>query len=198
MGFALLQVIAVRVVHRMAAGPAVVGHQQQAVQGEAHSDFKPAVGVEGVVAAFVGNDPQARGHRSCGDAIDQPERGGPELQGDLGAEGESAGRQAQRHGQAAPGLDGINAGKLLGQGGEQHTLAGVGILGVRLAGTAWGRVQRNRRRQPLHHIKTTTASDLVQTLSTGAVRSISSPGRSKADWSSGTDLAVLAKLRRIV
>ena len=50
MGFSLFQVIAVGVVHRMAVGPAVIRHQQNAVQNKAHNAFNPAVGVEGVMA----------------------------------------------------------------------------------------------------------------------------------------------------
>ncbi len=57
MGFASLEVVAVGVVHRMAALPAEIGHKQQAVQHKSHHRFYPGVGMEGAVPALVGNDP---------------------------------------------------------------------------------------------------------------------------------------------
>ena len=42
MGFALFEVIAVGVVHRMAAGPAVIRNEQQAVEHEAHTGLQAA------------------------------------------------------------------------------------------------------------------------------------------------------------
>ncbi len=59
MGFSLFQVIAMGVVHRMAMGPAVIRHKQNAVQHKAHDAFNPSVGVEGVMSAFMGDHPAA-------------------------------------------------------------------------------------------------------------------------------------------
>ena len=106
-GFPLLQVIAVGVVGGVAAGPAEVGHQQHAVQHEANPAFEPPVGVEGVVPAFMGQHPQPHHHRAGDGAIEQPQRCGPQLQGDLGAHAVGQHRQPQGHPQASPGLHGV-------------------------------------------------------------------------------------------
>ena len=54
MGFALLKVIAVGMVHAVAASPAVVGHQQCAVEQESNNPLNPSVWMKSVVAALVG------------------------------------------------------------------------------------------------------------------------------------------------
>ena len=46
MGLAPLELVAIGVVHRMTAGPAVIGNQQQAVQHKAHHTLDPSIGVE--------------------------------------------------------------------------------------------------------------------------------------------------------
>ena len=54
MGFALLKVIAVGMVHAVAASPAVVGHQQRAVEQESNNAFYASIWMKSVVATFVG------------------------------------------------------------------------------------------------------------------------------------------------
>jgi hypothetical protein len=65
-GFALFQTVAVGVVHGMAALPGEVGHAQQAVQHESHQPLDATVGMEGVMAALMGDHPAATRH-SAGD-----------------------------------------------------------------------------------------------------------------------------------
>ena len=72
MGFTPLEVVAVRVVNGMAASPAVVGNQQHAVQNKSHYSFNPPVGVEGVMAAFVSQDPATHGNGAGDRAIKDP------------------------------------------------------------------------------------------------------------------------------
>ena len=76
MGFSLFQVIAVGVVHCVAVGPAVVRHEQNAVQHKAHNAFYPAVGVEGVMAAFMGDHPAAHRDGSGDHSVNEPKGGG--------------------------------------------------------------------------------------------------------------------------
>ena len=76
--------VAVSVMHCMATCPAVVRHEQQAVQAETQPTFNRAIGMEGVVAAFVGNHPATHGDGACDHRVNQPQRGGDELEGNLG------------------------------------------------------------------------------------------------------------------
>ena len=76
MGFSLFQVIAVGVVNRVAMGPAVVRHKQNAVQNKPHNAFNPAVGVESVMAAFMGNHPAAHRDGAGDHAVEKPEGDG--------------------------------------------------------------------------------------------------------------------------
>jgi hypothetical protein len=86
MGFAFLEVVAVGVVHGMAALPGEVRHQQQAVNHEPHQRFDTAVWMERVMAAFMGDDPAAHGHGAGDQPVDQPKGGRARRKGDLGAE----------------------------------------------------------------------------------------------------------------
>ena len=85
MGFTSLEVVAVGVVHRMAALPAEIGHKQQAVQHKSHPGLNPGVGMEGPVPAFVGNDPATSRHCSRNNGVKQPEGCSAELEGDQGS-----------------------------------------------------------------------------------------------------------------
>jgi hypothetical protein len=57
MGFTTFQVVAICVMHRMAALPAEIGNQQQAVEHKAHHGFNAGIGMEGAVATLVSNNP---------------------------------------------------------------------------------------------------------------------------------------------
>ena len=85
MGFTSLEVVAIGVVHRMAALPAEIGHKQQAVQHKSHPGLNPGVGMEGPVPAFVGNDPATSRHCSRNNGVKQPEGCSAELEGDQGS-----------------------------------------------------------------------------------------------------------------
>ena len=61
-----------RVVNGMAASPAVVGNQQHAVKNKSHHPFNPPVGVEGVMSAFVSQDPATHGNGAGDHAIENP------------------------------------------------------------------------------------------------------------------------------
>ncbi len=74
MGFTALKLVAVGVVYRMTALPAEVGHQQQAVQHKANHRLQAPVGMEGAVAAFMGQHPTAHRHRARDQPIQQPKR----------------------------------------------------------------------------------------------------------------------------
>jgi hypothetical protein len=65
MGFTAFKVVAVGVMYRMAALPAEIRNQQQAVKHKAHHGFDAGIGVESTVATFVGNDPAPACHCSC-------------------------------------------------------------------------------------------------------------------------------------
>ena len=93
MGFTAFEVIAVGMVHRMAALPGEVGHQQQAVQHKAHHGLDPAIGMEGTMAALMGQDPATGSHGAGDHGVQQPERSGEGGQGDLGAQ--AVGQQGQ-------------------------------------------------------------------------------------------------------
>ncbi len=125
MGFSLFQVIAVGVVHRMAVGPAVIGHQQNAVQNKAHNAFNPAVGVEGVMAAFMGDHPAAHRDGAGDHAVEEPEGGGGCREREKGSQADGQKRKPSRHGQARPGLRWAQLGELCWQGAEQLSLARV-------------------------------------------------------------------------
>jgi len=133
MGFAALELVAVGVVNRVAALPAEVRHQQQAVQHEAHRRLQPPVGMEGAVAAFMGQHPAAHRHRAGDQPVQQPDRRRRRRERDAGAEAVGQQREAQREGQAAPGLGGLVLEQVGGQAGQQLGLAGIGGLG------SWGR-----------------------------------------------------------
>lgn len=140
MGFAAFELVAVGVVHRMAALPAEVGHQQQAVQGEAHRRLQPPVGMEGAVAAFMGQHPAAHGHRARHQPVEQPERGGRRRERDAGAEAVGQQRETKGEGQAAPGLGGLVLEQVGGQAGQQFGLGGVKARGASAAAKGrWGR-----------------------------------------------------------
>ena len=88
MRFTLFEVVAMGVVHRMTAGPAVIGNQHQAVEHEAHTALDPAIRVKGAVATFVGNHPTAHGHSARDHPIEKPQRRSPQLKGELSAGGD--------------------------------------------------------------------------------------------------------------
>ena len=64
------------VMNRMAVGPAVIGHKQNAVERKAHDSFYLTVGVEGVMAALMGDHPAAHRDGAGDHAVEQPEWGG--------------------------------------------------------------------------------------------------------------------------
>lgn len=72
MGFAALQMVAVSMMYSVAAGPAVVGNQQGAMQNKADYSFNASVGMKSVVAAFVSQDPAPHGNCAGDDGIDNP------------------------------------------------------------------------------------------------------------------------------
>ena len=125
MGFAQLQVVAMGVVHGMAMGPAVVGDQQGAVQHKTHNTFDASVRMKGVVSTLMGEDPTAHRDGACDGAVQQPERGRRSSEGNARPDADGQQRQADRHRQAAPGLDGIELRELRRQGVEQFSFAGV-------------------------------------------------------------------------
>ena len=125
MGFSLFQVIAVGVVHRMAVGPAVIRHKQNAVQHKAHNAFNPAVGVEGVMAAFMGDHPAAHSDGAGEHAVEEPEGGSGYRERDQSSQAESQKRKPSRHGQARPRLRWAQLGELCWQGAEQLSFARV-------------------------------------------------------------------------
>ena len=86
MGFASLKVVAVGMVHGVAALPGEVRHQQQAVEAEPHQRLNTTVGVERLMAALMGDDPAAHRHGAGDQPVDQPEGGRTRRKGDLGAE----------------------------------------------------------------------------------------------------------------
>ena len=125
MGFSLLQVIAVGVVHRMAVGPAVIRHKQNAVQYKPHYAFNPAVGVEGVMAAFMSYHPAAHRDGAGDHAVEEPEGGGGCREREKGSQADGQKRKPSRHGQARPGLRWAQLGELCWQGAEQLSFARV-------------------------------------------------------------------------
>ena len=125
MGFSLFQVIAVGVMYRMAMGPAVVRHKQNAVQHKAHDAFNPAVGVEGVMAAFMGDHPAAHRDGAGDHAVEEPEGGGGCREREKGSQADGQKRKPSRHGQARPGLRWAQLGELCWQGAEQLSFARV-------------------------------------------------------------------------
>jgi len=82
MGFTCLEVVAVGVMHCMAALPTEVGHKQQAMKHKSHHRFDAGVGMEGTMAAFMGNYPATSSHCSSDHGVEQPEGCSTELQGD--------------------------------------------------------------------------------------------------------------------
>ncbi len=86
MGFTSFQVVAVGVVHGMAALPGEVRHQQQAVKHKPHHGLDTAVGMESMMAALMGDHPAAIGHGAGDQSVEQPERGCGWYEGDRGAE----------------------------------------------------------------------------------------------------------------
>ena len=138
MGFTALKLVAVGVVHRMTALPAEVGHQQQAVQRETNHRLQSPVGMEGAVAAFVGQHPAAHRHRARDQSIKQPERRGCDRERDAGAEAVGQQRKPKGEGQAAPGLGRLVLQQIGGKAGQQFGLAGIG--GKRCGCGSWGRL----------------------------------------------------------
>ena len=126
MGFSLFQVIAVGVVHRMAVGPAVIRHKQNAVQHKPHNPFNPAVGVEGMMAAFMGDHPAAHRDGAGDHAVDEPEGDGGCRERKKGSQAYGQKRKTCRHGQARPRSRWAQLGELCWQGAEQLSLARVG------------------------------------------------------------------------
>ena len=126
MGFSLFQVIAVGVVNRVAVGPAVVRHKQNAVEHKSHNAFNPAVGVEGVMAAFMGDHPAAHRDGAGDHAVEEPEGGGGCRERKKGSQADGQQRKACRHSQARPRLRWAQLGELCWQGAEQLSFAGVG------------------------------------------------------------------------
>ena len=112
--------------HRMAMGPAVVRHQQNAVQHETHNTFNSAVGVEGVMSALMGDHPAA--HRDgAGDyAVEEPKRSGCCRERNACSNANGQRRKANRHGQARPCFCRTQLGELRGQGSEQFSFGGIG------------------------------------------------------------------------
>ena len=123
MGFASLQVVAVGVVHGMAALPSEVRHQQQAVKHKPHQRLDTTVGVEGMMAALMGDDPAAHGHGAGDQPVEQPKGGRAGYEGDAGAE--PVGQQGEGKGtaEAGPGLTGVELKQLGRQSGQQLGLA---------------------------------------------------------------------------
>ena len=125
MGFAQLQVVAMGVVHSMAMGPAVVRNQQGAVQHKTHNTFDASVRMKGVVSTLMGEYPTAHRDGTCNSSIQQPERRRRSCEGNASPDADGQQRQADRHRQAAPGLDGIELREFRRQGVEQFSFAGV-------------------------------------------------------------------------
>jgi len=75
-GFSFLKVIAVGVMYGMAMGPAVVRHKENAMESKPHDPFDPTIGVKGVMAALMGNDPAAHRNGAGNSSIEQPQRCG--------------------------------------------------------------------------------------------------------------------------
>ncbi len=76
MGFSFLKVIAVGVMYGMAMSPAVVGHEENAMESKSHDPFDPTIGVKGMMAALMGNDPAAHRNGAGNSPIENPQRGG--------------------------------------------------------------------------------------------------------------------------
>jgi hypothetical protein len=138
MGFTAFKLVAIGVVHRMAALPAEVGHQQQAVQREAHRRLQASIGMEGAMAAFVGQHPAAHRHRARDQPIEQPERRSRRRERDAGAEAVGQQREPKGEGQAAPCLGRLVLEQVGGKARQQFGLAGVGA--VRCGCGRWGRL----------------------------------------------------------
>ena len=126
MGFSLLQVIAVGVMHCMAMGPAVIRHKQNAVKHKTHNAFNPAVGVKSVMSAFMGDHPAAHRDGAGDHAVEEPEGGGGCREREKGSQAYGQKRKPSRHGQARPGLRWAQLGELCWQGAEQLSFAGIG------------------------------------------------------------------------
>jgi len=95
------------VVHRMAALPGVVRHEQQAVQDKPHQGFHATVGMEGVMAALMGNHPAATGHGAGDDSIEQPEGSGARNKRDLGSQSVGPQREEKGAAKTEPRLAGV-------------------------------------------------------------------------------------------
>ena len=131
MGFTTLQVIAIGMVHRMAALPGEIRHQQQAVQHKSHRSLQATVGMEGTMTALMGDHPATARHGARDQGVEQPEGGGDRCQGDLGAQAVGHQRQAEGHEQASPGLGRLEAEQLRRLAGQQFSLAGEVFCGGR-------------------------------------------------------------------
>ena len=82
-------------VHSVASRPAEIGNEQHAVQQKANPRFHSAIGVECIVAAFMGNHPAPHRHGTCDDGVHDPERTGAPRQRDLCANAVGHERQTQ-------------------------------------------------------------------------------------------------------
>ena len=76
MGFSFLKVIAVGVMHGMAMCPAVVRHKENAMESKSHDPFDSTIGVKGVMATLMGNDPAAHRNGAGSRSIEKPQRSG--------------------------------------------------------------------------------------------------------------------------
>ena len=76
MGFSFLKVIAVGVMHGMAMCPAVVRHKENAMESKSHDPFDSTIGVKGVMATLMGNDPAAHRNGAGNSSIEKPQRSG--------------------------------------------------------------------------------------------------------------------------
>ena len=144
MGFTALQVVAIGMVHRMAALPGEVRHQQQAVQHKSHRSLQATVGMEGTMTALMGDHPATARQGARDQGIEQPEGGGDGCQRDLGAQAIGHQRQAEGHEQASPGLGRLEAQQLRRQAGQQFSLAGE--VGGAMGGTRPGASGKGDRR----------------------------------------------------
>ena len=102
MGFSLFQVVAVGVVHRVAVGPAVIRHKQNAVQHKPHNAFNPAVGVESVMAALMGDLPASPRDGAGDHTLEEPEGYGGCRERNQGSKANGKKRKPNRHGQTRP------------------------------------------------------------------------------------------------
>ena len=126
MGLTQFQMVAVGVMYRMAVDPAVIRHKQNAVQYKPHNAFNPSVGVEGVMAAFMGDHPAAHRDGAGDHAVEEPEGDGGCRERKKGSQADGQKRKPSGHGQARPRPRWAQLGEFCWQGAEQLSFAGVG------------------------------------------------------------------------